>query len=227
MGTQTIYWAAFNQDSTPELKPQSLSRHIAISQNLHIGHNHSACPAIRDKHSNTFYGVFPYDLNVLIDNGKVISNRGDEVEERQGLYQDSFAFDWHYRRIFFSPEPQLMETSPAYLHQTPHTQYGHSPSGSFDIGRWFRPSAPAFQLWSGIKEFKALKDEPHIYFNFPSENRIQLQEFKMNNYLYTIAGASVFNKFNVPKQPLSAMYKHFVQSGLHKKVMKEIEANLL
>lgn len=227
MGTQTIYWAAFNQDPTPDsLKLRSLVRDIATTQNNHVGRNHVACPAIRSKHANTFYGVFPYDLEVSFS-GQMITNRPDEVEQRDGLYENSFAFNWRYNRIFFSPVPQMMETSPAFLHQTSYTQYGHAPSGGFDIGRWFRPSAPSFQLWSGITQFKALKDEPHLYFNFPNKDVIQLRQFKMTNSLYDISFASVAHKEIVSKENLQSLYNRFTRSGLNKKIMREIEANLL
>ena len=226
MGTQTIYWAAFNQDSTPELELKSLVRHIATTQNNHINENHIACPAIRGKHTNTFYGTFPYDLEVMFKD-KLITNKPEVIEQRTGLYENSYAFNWHYNRIFFSPIPQMMETSPAFLHQTSYTQYGHAPSGAFDIGKWFRPSAPSYQLWSRITEFKALKGEAHLYFNFPSEDKIELKQFKMTDVLYKISEASVGHKQHIPKQSLSILYNRHLRSGLNKKIMTEVEANLL
>lgn len=226
MGTQTIYWAAFNQEPTLDLELKSLVRHIANTQSNHIGSNQVACPAIRDKHSNTFYSTFPYDLKVIFED-KLITNKPKVIEQRTGLYENSYAFNWHYNRIFFSPIPQIMETSPAFLHQTSYTQYGHAPSGAFDIGRWFRPSAPTFQLWSGVNEFKALKYEAHLYFNFPSENNIELKEFKMTDFLYKISSASVSHKQLISKQNLHSLYARFSQSGLSRKITTEIEANLL
>ena len=120
-----------------------------------------------------------------------------------------------------------METSPAFLHQTSYTQYGHAPSGAFDIGKWFRPSAPTFQLWSAVNNFKASKGEAHLYFNFPSENNIQFKEFEMTDLLYKISSASVSHKQSIPKQNLQSLYARFGQSGFSKKIMTEIEANLL
>ena len=226
MGPQTIYWAAFNQEPTPELELKSLVRHIATTQSNHIGSNQVACPAIRGKHSNTFYSTFPYDLEVMFKD-KLITNKPEVIEQRTGLYENSYAFNWHYNRIFFSPVPQIMETSPAFLHQTFYAQYGHAPSGAFDIGKWFRPSAPTFQLWSGVKEFKALKDEAHLYFNFPSQNRIEFKEFKMTDTLYKISEANTLFKSHIPKEGLSNLYRRFTQTGFQKKIMTEVEANLL
>ena len=224
--TQTIYWAAFNQEPTPDLELKSLVRHIANTQSNYVGENQIACPAIRGKHSNTFFSTFPYDLEVMFQD-KLITNKPEVIEQRTGLYENSYAFNWYYNRIFFSPIPQMMETSPAFLHQTSYSQYGHAPSGAFDIGRWFRPSAPTFQLWSGIKEFKAIKGEAHLYFNFPSEDKIELKQFIMTEDLYRIANANVTLKMYAPKQPLDFMYDNFTQSGRNEEVLREIEANLL
>jgi hypothetical protein len=226
MGTQTIYWAAFNQNSTPDLELKSLVRHISTTQSNHIGSNQVACPAIRSKHTNTFYSTFPYDLEVMFKD-KLITNKPEVIEQRTGLYENSYAFNWHYNRIFFSAVPQIMETSPAFLHRTTYSQYGHAPSGAFDIGKWFRPSAPTFQLWSGVNEFKVSKGEAHLYFNFPSKNTIEFKQFKMTDLLYEISSASVGHKQSIPKQNLQSLYTRFSQSGFQKKIMTEVEANLL
>lgn len=226
MKNQTIYWAAFEQDSTPDLALKPLAKYIANTQSAHPGENHIACPAIRSKHSNTFYSTFPYDLEVNFEGG-LFSNKPEIINQRLGLYENSYAFNWHYYRIFFSPTPQMMELTPPFLHNTSYSQQAHAPSGAFDISTWFRPSAPAFQLWSGITKFKAHKDEAHLYFNFPSENRIVFQEFKMTQTLYDIADATTGLKYNLPNLNLFALYSRFKNAGFSKKIMAEIEANLL
>ena len=224
--TKIIYWASFGEEPTPDLELKPLMSYMASTQKEHIGENYLACPAIRGKHINTFYGIFPHDLEVSFENG-IKSNYPKLINERVGLYHDSFAFDCTFNRIFFSPTSQIMETSPAFLHQTSYSKYGHAPSGGFDIGQWFRPSAPAFQLWPGVKEFKASKGEAHLYFNFPNEDKIELQQFKMTDTLYSVATANVLHKSNVPRQSLISIYNRFTRSGFSKKIMSEIEANLL
>jgi len=225
MGLNTIYWASFNQDTNMNLEPKSLIRDMAFSQSGHVGHNQVSCPAIRDKHTNTFFSTFPYNLEVNFEQG-LETNKGGLIEERIGLYKDSHAFDWHFKRIFFSSVPQVMETSPAFLHKTSYSKYGHAPSGAFDINRWFRPSAPSFQLWSGVKQFKASEGEAHLYFNFPSNEKVVLQEFKMTDTLYRISAANIMHKQHIPKENLNNLYERFTRSGLQKKVLSEIKANL-
>lgn len=221
-----IYWANLTQleDSQLELKP--LLADLAQSQAGHKGGNFVACPAISSKHKNTFVSTIPYDLSVRFYNDELFTS-DTKVTRREGLYDNSYAFDWGLSRIFFSEEPQLIETSPAFLHKTSYSKYGHAPSGAFDISQWFRPSSPTFQLWSGETEFQAKAGEAHLYFNFPNEYRISLKQFAMSDRLNQIMHTCVNYKIQKPKQRLSSIYNMFVENGLQKDTLKEIKSNLI
>jgi hypothetical protein len=225
MRTKTIYWASLNQDETLDLEPKSLLKNMAELQYDHKGYNHVACPAIKDKHSNTFMTHIPYDLNVRFTEGQLYTS-DDKVNGRIGLYENSYAFNWAIERIFFSPSPQIMEVTPAYLHKTSYSRQGHAPSGAFDIGQWFRPSSPTFQLWSGETTFTAKEGEAHLYYNFPSEDRVVLQQFNMTYNLYEIMDTCLNHKFVKPKQNLSSIYKMFFEKDLNYKIKEEIQNNL-
>lgn len=225
MRTHTIYWASLNQDDTLDLEPKPLLNDIAKSQSDHKGWNHIACPAIKNKHANTFITHIPYDLNVQFYDGQLFSS-DNKVTERKGLYENSSAFNWEIQRIFFSPISQIMEVTPAYLHKTSYSQQGHAPSGAFDIGQWFRPSSPTFQLWSGETTFTAKKGDAHLYLNFPNTNKIVLQQFNMTNNLYEIMVTCLNYKFVKPKQNLSSIYQMFNKKGLKENIMQEIQNNI-
>lgn len=120
-----------------------------------------------------------------------------------------------------------MEVSPAFLHKTSYSQYGHAPSGEFDISKWFRPSSPTFQMWEGETEFQAKKGEAHLYFNFPNEKRIKLEQFQMNKRLYEIMHLCVNYKINKPNQTLPSIYEMFETTGLKEDTLKEIQNNLI
>lgn len=226
MEDQTIYWANLSQLPSSGFSLKPLIPYVAKSQSEYPRANHVACPAIRGKHSNTFYSTIPYDISVRIYNGQFLAS-DTLIQQRQGLYDNSYAFNWDIQRIFFSPFEQIMEVSPAFLHKTSYSQYGHAPSGEFDISQWFRPSLPTFQLWEGETEFKAKQGEAHLYFNFPNDNKIKLQEFKMSDRLFEIIRLCVGYKFIKPNQSLLSIYEMFQQSGLQKETLKEIQENLL
>ncbi len=226
MKTQTIYWATYGQDDALDLEPKSLMVDLAETQAEHKGENYIACPSIRDKHRNTYVTSIPYDIDVRFGNN-YFSASDELIEPRLGLYEDSYAFNWNLSRIFFSEHPQLMETSPAFLHKTSYSKYGHAPSGAFDISKWFRPSSPTFQLWSGVEKFSAQKGEKHLYFNFSNSAKVKLQQFNMTEELYKISKATVEHKKYFPKENLESLYIRFTRSGLNKKVLQEIKNNLI
>jgi len=226
MEQQVVYWANLTELPDEIMTPLPLLGDIAKSQAGYKGGNHVACPAIRAKHVNTFFTRISYSLKVKFDEGQCFTT-DLRVSPRQGLYESSFAFDWSIQRIFFSPISQIMEVSPPYLHKTSYSQFGHAPSGSFDIGAWFRPSSPTFQLWSGEKQFSAQEGEAHLYFNFPSEKRIVLKQFLMTPILHEALMACVSYKDVKPKQTMETMYNDFKNNGLRDIILKEIDRNII
>ena len=229
MKNKTIYWANLSKLTTSESVVHSLLKDIASSQPTDPRQNdakHINCPAIRNKHLNTFFSTIPYDINVKFDKN-VFMTSDTGITSRPGVYENSYAFDWNIQRIFFSEESQIMEVSPAFLHKTSYSQFGHAPSGAFDISKWFRPSSPTFQLWSGETTFQAKKGEAHLYFNFPSQNQIVLQQFKMSENLNEIMQICLGYKFIKPKQSLSAIYEMFTKTKLNQKIIQEIQRNLI
>jgi hypothetical protein len=226
MSNKTIYWANLSPLPSSDLALQPLLPHIAKSQSNHKGENHVACPAIRTKHSNTFFSTIPYDVSVMIKDNQFFTT-DTKMTPRTGLYENSYAFEWELTRIFFSPFDQVMEVSPAFLHKTSYSQYGHVPSGFFNINKWFRPSVPTFQAWENETRFEAKQGEAHQYFNFPNDDRIVLQEFVMSERLFEIIYLCVGYKDTVPNQPLSAIYQMFQKNGLQNETLKEIQRNLV
>lgn len=224
--SKNIYWANLTLLPDEIMTPRPLLKDLSESQSERVGSNFVACPAISQKHKNTFLTTIPHDISVTFLNGQCYAS-DTKITERPGLYKNSYAFNWNIERIFFSEVSQIMEVSPAFLHQTSYSFFGHAPSGAFDIGNWFRPSSPTFQLWSNNTTFKANKDEAHLYFNFPNQEKVILTQFKMSEKLFEIMDTCVNYKFINPKQPLKSIYQMFQTNDLRKSVIKEIKNNIL
>jgi hypothetical protein len=222
--TSIVYWANLSQFSNESMKPKPLLKDLSELQSEHKGNNWLACPAITTRHKNTFMTTIPYNCFIDFKEGRILDNN---ISQRPGLYKNSYAFDWNFKRIFFSDKPQIMEVSPAFLHKLSYSQFGHAPSGAFDIGQWFRPSSPTFQLWSGETEFKADQGEAHLYFNFPNNDKVILQQFNMSEKLIDIMYFCVNYKSYVPKQSLHSIYQVFLQNKLKNKILIEIKQNLI
>ena len=222
--SQVIYWANLSEFPSESMTPKPLLKDLADSQSEHKGGNWVACPAISTKHKNTFFTTFPRGVEVNFKEQPLSDD--NLISERIGLYENSYAFDWDIKRIFFSAEPQILEVSPAFLHRTSYVKYGHAPSGAFNIGGWFRPSFPTMQLWSGENYFSAEKGEPHLYYNFPNSERVILKEFSMNENLHNVMHDCINYKQYKPGQTLDTMYKDFIKEGLRDFTMSEIQKNL-
>jgi hypothetical protein len=226
--TKIVYWGIFDdyaKTSLLDLEPKSLIKDFSESQKNFKDSNYVACPAFREKYKNTFVSNIPYNLLFGYNNGEYYRNR-DEITIRTGLYDNSHAFDLNLLRIFYSEEPQTLETSPAFLHQTSYCSMGHQASGSFDIGKWLRPSAPTFQLWPGIEEFSAKEGEPHMYFNFPSKQKIYLKQFYVSDKIKELSESNTSFKLYLPKQNLNSLYSRFLKSNQKNIIIQEIKKNL-
>lgn len=225
---QVVYWSIlydYAKNSLFDLEPKSLIKDFSESQKNVKDNNYVACPSFREKHRNTFVSYIPYDILFGYDNGQYYRNR-DELVFRTGLYDNSHAFDLDLTRLFYSEEPQILETSPAFLHKTSYSAMGHMPSGAFDIGKWLRPSSPTFQMWSGVTEFSAKEGEPHMYFNFPNDKKIQLKQFYASDKIREMSEANVSFKSYIPKQNLNSLYSRFLKSNQKKIIIEEIKKNL-
>jgi hypothetical protein len=143
------------------------------------------------------------------------------------MYKDGFSFDIDYQLIFYSFEDLLLETSPPYLHQSPWTALGHSPSGSFNIGKWFRPSAPNISVYPNIDTIELNQSDPLIYYNFVTDKQVILQQFFVTDFLFDIAMNLVNHKLVVPNEPLDSLYYKFEDSQTDTVVKREILQNLL
>lgn len=229
MGSKIVYWGIYSnfaENSLLDFKPKPLLKYMADNQ-ISIGNNYLSCPAIREKHKNTFITTIPYDIEFEYIAENQYYRNSDAISIRDSIYDNAHAFDFNISRIFFCEKPQIMDVSPAYLHRISYSGMGHAPSGSFDISKWFRPSFPTFQMWPGVDKFTAKAGEPHLYFNFPSSEKIELVQFYMTDRLLEFSKAAIGHKIIAPNQKLENLYSKFAKSGQRNIILKEIKNNII
>lgn len=185
------------------------------------------CPSVRNKHQNTFVYKLPFDVKVSTMNGTTFVSEHPNVTQRISMYKDAFAFDIDYQIIFFCFEDLEMQTSPAYFHQTSYSSLGHIPSGQFNIGKWYRPSAPNISMFPNMNIFKADRDEALVYYHFLTEKKVILKQFFVNDLLLHIGLNNVDHKKYVQNQSLKEIYARAKQGKINKVIQKEILNNLL
>jgi hypothetical protein len=220
---KVVYWSSAHNNFNIEPDPWILD--FTALQKTVTGKNYMACPSIREKHKNTFISRMPVDLRVNFNTDYASDERVNMFKDR-GIYENSNMFGVNLSRIFFSPEPQMLEVTPPYLHKTSYSQYGHTSSGSFDIHYWFRPTKLMFQLWPEQQYFSINKDEPFAYYNFPNKDKIVFRQFVMTDKLLEISENNVQYKFTNPRQSLQNLYDMSKKNKIHKTVFAEIKKNL-
>jgi hypothetical protein len=97
-------------------------------------------------------------------------------------------------------------------------------TGTFDIGKWFRPLDFAFMLKNDFNSFKIEKDEIFAYIKFHTEEKINFKQFVISPELTNFTkDCTVLTKFPRLKR-LQNYYKIFKTK---KVILNEIKKNLL
>lgn len=226
-----VYWGLFvepNKFAERALLTEEPKRLIADLKDIYNQESFAfRCPSIKDKHLNTFVYKLPFDVTVSTMGGTGFYTQHDNVLQRISMYKEASSFEIRYQLIFYSFDDLIFETSPAYFHQTSYSSLGHLPSGSFNIGKWFRPFAPNVSMFPNVDVFRAVRGEPLCYFNFITDKKIVLKQFYMNEFLMNTASNFVEHKNFKPFEPLQDLYNKASKAKIHKVIKKEILNNLL
>lgn len=229
--SSVVYWALFvepNKFAERALLTEEPKRLISDLKDVYNPESGVfRCPAIKNKHMNTFVYKLPYEVVVSTMGGSGFYTKHDNTVQRISMYKEASSFEIKYQLIFYSFEDIILSTSPTFFHQTSYSSMGHIPSGEFNIARWFRPFAPNISMFPNCHIFKADKGEPLVYFNFLTEKRVTLKQFFITDLLFNVALDIGGHKGFIPYQPLQDLYDRASKSKIHKVIKKEILNNLL
>lgn len=136
-----------------------------------------------------------------------------------------FALAW----TFFTEEESLEALfTPPYFSKPKYMQYGSIIPGKFDIGQWFRPYHAEILMWNKDGEIHFEEDEPLFYLELLTDKNIVIKQFEYTTKLFHYDEACVDgNKIFGRNQTLFSRYKRFNNTGMRKKILKEIRENLL
>jgi hypothetical protein len=232
-----VYWANFG--SLKKLQRTNLITEppVRIMQTFHkeysnpINNNsYKACSGAKNLYQNTFVIKNPFDVDAKIlgqHPNAVVQEPLSLITLRDPTYQNAHSFDYDYYWVFFSEESVEMVLTPPYMHNTKASEYGIVASGSFDISKWLRNINACYNMHQGVNEFKADRGEPLFYVDFKTKKRVVLKQFDLTPDLHDLAFAAAELKTFFPFESLETLYDRFTRSNRHKKVMKEINKNLL
>jgi hypothetical protein len=186
-----VYWCpVLRNNSTAQswknvayFEPEPVVRDLVKSRNKDV--KYFQCPAFLDYFKNTFVIRAPVDItiNVVIDNEGKPSLRTFEYD--QEFFNDMLFARFHQNEkfpmlsfnmiyLFFSKETQILESLPAFLHNTELIKNSNLIPGTFDISKWIRPIDFTIEVLDETKPIKIKRGDPLLYIRFVSDEKINL-----------------------------------------------------
>ena len=229
--TINIYWACLEKEWMFAKKPDKLidlikNKNIVEEKNKLSNFLH--CPAFNTNIKNVFVLRSLYDYEVFINDKEVQTDFYDELFFKEHFIIRSFKknfFSFNNRYIFFTKEKSLKTTFYEYpfFEDNNITKRLITIPGSYDIGKWFRPTEFAFFLKKDYNSFKIEKNEIYGYLRFHTDQKINFIQFKSNSIIEKLY-LDCFNLTNLSIKTLEEYYFYFKTKKI---ILKEIEKNLI
>jgi hypothetical protein len=233
-----VYWASLNDNWLYAQEPDSVLKNFVISHK-HIEFNDSSqllsCPAVKDHCNNVFAlrSLQDYEFNINSSESNMLSVSSNMLD--QAFFEDRvvirnldakmFSFKAN-TFLFFTDVSTLPVTYPIhpYLEDNNVSARIMPITGTFDIGRWFRPMDFAFMLKKDFQSFKIEKNEIFAYIKFHTNEKINFKQFVITPELTNFTkDCTILTRY--PKlKSLQNYYKVFKTKKL---ILKEIKKNLL
>ena len=191
------------------------------------------CPAFQRSLTNTFVYKSPYDLSITYDENKryklsIPSRLLDDdhtarpVDEKTGIEDNHIIqiFTSKANKFFFADSSCDINIESPSFHNTSYCFL----SGSFNIGKWFRPIHPAI-LNFGQKDIHIKRGDPLLYLKFPKDVKIEIRRTYLGPIAYNLSMGCGGYKTYDKKAPFEKLYKYFEQMANKKGLLKELEQN--
>lgn len=183
-----------------------------------VDRNYMSCPAFLRAMTNVFVWRNPVDVRVkLLPDRFVPMDAESQVGAQFFSYQPASRtirqqIKYYTDVIFFSDQPLLISSTPAYMHHSHlQTRVCYIPGG-FDIGKWFRPLEGQFELVGGFDELHFRRGDPLFYVKFETGEPLKITRFKMTPEIHAASMGCVRYKHYRPFQALAKVYEVFCES---------------
>lgn len=208
-------------------EPVPLTKHIRYKD--FFGPAVSQCPAIVDDIKNTYVIKSPIDITIRLNrDGLVIDDVNVEIGKQFlgppqgifGIHQLGFSY------LYFSEKSLIGTQLPAYYDDNDFTRKTQAFSGSFDIGKWYRPAAkPTFKFLPDTKEVRIKKGDALSYFKLNTSEKVKLIEFEEPDEKpidYSLLTTTIKHPFkNILN--LETCYEYFERYNMRKRILKYIK----
>lgn len=240
----TIYWSPWYGDhktyTENYLSHYELEKvYIDLVKNKNeenIADNFFNCHAFKSFSKNLYSLKNPYTVDLIYSpDGKVVSRnpprKGYDLamtsQVKHPSVKNDLTINYCTNWIFFADKPVHIQTLQPWMHKTEASKTSYYVPGTFDISKWFRPIEMACQLFPGENTFKSLEGEPLIYANFLTDEPIILKKFYLTPELIDLSMSCIKLKYFKSFKSINSLYKIFQKSLLKKKILKEIQKNII
>lgn len=229
-----VYWACLEEPwmlaEAPESVLNIFYKKYSFAKNEPQSHI-NYCPVFNKQLKNVFAlrSVHDYQFKVNVKANHIYSDVYDQAFFKRMVNVRSLSkkfFSFNNRYIFFTERDSLNVTFYEYpaLEDNNITERCMIPSGTFDIGRWFRYSEFAFFLKEQYNEFKIQKGDIYSYIRFHTEEKIEFHQFRYNPKLDSLRDDGFKLVAYGPLGSLERYYKAFKNKKI---ILKEIRENLI
>jgi hypothetical protein len=190
--------------------------------------SYRSCYASQGFFKNTYVLNNGINLSVTVsDDGQMVTPNDGFVLPRLSAYNNQHTITIDYAWLFFTQDNIELAVYPPYLHNPTTAKHGAVHAGAFNISKWIRPIVPQYTLWEGVNTFEAKANEPLMYLDFKTDDRIQLQHFELTPEIYEIVAGSASFKDLKHKTVMQELYNRFTRSNRDKRLLQLIKQNLL
>lgn len=239
----TIYWSPWYRDH--KIYTENYLAHYDLEkvyvdlvknkEDQNIADNFFNCHAFKYFCKNLYSLKNPYTVDLIYENGRVFSKNPPKTgydlamtsQVKHPSIKNSLTINYCTNWIFFADKPVYLQTMQPWMHKTEASKTSFYVPGAFDISKWFRPIEMACQLFPGENTFKSLEGEPLIYANFLTDEPIVLKKFYLTQELIDLSTSCTSLKYFKKFKSLNSLYKIFSTSLLQKKILKEIQNNVI
>lgn len=187
------------------------------------------CPAAINELRRTFVVRSALPIHITYDHEGNLAMHGYDDLVAQDLLvplsDDGILFNFGPSIILFSDDRVNITQTPCYHHKSP-LDHVYSPSGTYDVGGWFRPLITPV-VNTKKKSINVKRGDPIYYFRVNTDEKVNLLQFHASEKIQQYAYECVAYKKIQPNKTLKALYEAFIGSKRRNSVLSEIRQNLL
>lgn len=226
-----VYWAPHALFVSP-LRHHFPVKSASLLRKGNAGNMHM-CPALKDNLKNSYALKFPIDYSIDILNDGNLSTPDYDQEVFNAAWEVRSAehrlYTLSLNNFFICEESLGMEVTSAHIVDNEFTRKTTLVPGTFDIGKWYRPTECAFFARDGVSSIKLSDNEPFAFIKFLTDKKVNIKKFCPTPELLDLFAMFTPTKLRTDGsvKKLSFFYDLFRRSKYRSHILKKVKENVL